>query len=70
MIFATPKALRFEDKFTTGQYAGEKVCAVMAKDIGYLWFIEKGGMQFHPNVTRCLRSIKKDNKKWGKSKTK
>lgn len=68
MIFGTPKALLFDDCFTTGKYAGEKICVVMAKDIGYLWFMEKRGIRFGDRVTRCLRSIKKDNHKWTKKK--
>jgi len=68
MIFGTPKPLRFDDVFTTGKYSGEKVCAVMAKDIGYLWFMQRQDIRFHDNVNRCLIGIKKDNKKWVKSK--
>jgi hypothetical protein len=64
MLFSTPKALQFDDVFTTGKYAGEKVCSVMAKDIGYLWFLEKSGTVFGHNVEKCLRGIKNDNHKW------
>jgi hypothetical protein len=68
MIFSTSKCLQFDDVFTSGKYAGEKVCAVMAKDIGYLWWVQKNGTIFGPNVCRCLVGIKKDNKKWSKTK--
>ena len=65
MIFSTLRCLGFSDVFSSGKYAGEKVCFVMAKDVGYLWFMEKNGTVFSDNVKRCLRGIKKDNKKWG-----
>ena len=68
MIFGATKPLRFDDTFTTGKYSGKKVCVVMAKDIGYLWFMQKQGVRFHDNVNRCLIGIKKDNKSWKKSK--
>lgn len=68
MIFSTSKPLLFDDCFTSGKYAGEKVCGVMAKDIGYLWFMERSGIRFGDRVTRCLRSIKKNNHKWTNKK--
>jgi hypothetical protein len=70
MIFSTPRPLQFDDVFSTGKYAGEKVCQVMAKDIGYLWYLEKQGILFGHNVEKCLRGIKIDNHKWIKSKKK
>jgi hypothetical protein len=64
MIFCTPRPLQFTSRFTSGKYSGEMVCQVMAKDIGYLWFLQKSGTIFGDNVNRCLIGIKKDNKKW------
>ena len=69
MIFSTYKCLKFDDTISSGKYKGEKVCAIMAKDIGYLWWLQKNGTIFSPNVCRCLIGIKKDNKKWN-NKTK
>lgn len=68
MIFSTSKRLAFDDVISTGKYAGEMVCAIMAKDIGYLKFMQKNGTSFSDNVNRCLVGIKNDNKKWSKKK--
>ena len=69
MIFSTNRPLQFDDVILTGKYRMEKVCTIMAKDIGYLWWLQKNGTVFSPNVCRCLVGIKKDNKKWN-NKTK